>query len=60
MRVLFQDELTTKMLFGRIEKEIKEEELEKTINYIDHLNNARRKIITKCDIALQNNRKNGY
>ena len=60
MRMLFQDELITKRLFSRIRKDIKEDQLEKTISDIDYFNKSRKNIITKCDLAFQYNRKNGY
>ena len=60
MRVLFQDELTTKVLFGRIKREIQDVQLEKMIDDINCLNEARKNVITKCDIALKSNKNNGY
>ncbi len=56
MTLLFQDELTTRILFGRIEREIEEDQLEQTIIDIKYYNEAREKIITKCDLALRNNK----
>ncbi len=57
MTLLFQDELTTKVLFGRIERELAEAQFEKTIDDIKNYNEVRKNIITKCDMAFQNNKK---
>lgn len=57
MRMLFEEELTTKVLLGRIKKEIKEFQLEKAIDNLENFNQARKKVLTRCDIAFLNNEK---
>ena len=58
MNMLFQDELTTKFIFCRIDKEIKEEQLKKAINFIDYHNKKRAEVLEKCNSANKTNPKN--
>jgi len=60
MSMLFQDELTTRMLISRITREIKEEQLAKVISNLDYFNKARTKIITKYDLLSRKKRKKNF
>ena len=57
MNDLFQDEFMNTKLFYRLAKEIRKEQLNKTISEIDYLNELQSHIISKCDFTKEQNQQ---
>ncbi len=55
MKTFFQDEFMNKKLLSRITREIKKEQLERTINEIDYLNELQAHVLCRCDFTDSQN-----
>lgn len=57
MNVLFEDEFINKRVFSRLLKEIKQEQLEKTIDEISYFDELRSHILSRADFTKDQNRE---
>jgi len=57
MKTFFQDEFLNKKLLSRLTKEIRKEQLKRTIIEIDYLNEIQGQVISKCDFTPSQNQE---
>lgn len=57
MRTLFEDDFLYKKLFKRIKKDIKLNELDKTIKEISYFNELQSHVISRCDFMSSKNQE---
>lgn len=57
MKTFFQDEFMNKKLLSRLTKEIKREQLDKTISELNYLNEVQSKVISRCDFTPSQNQE---
>lgn len=60
MNDLFQDEFMNTKLLSRLAKEVRREQLNKTISEIDYLNELQSHIISRCDFTKEQNQQLNY
>ena len=57
MKTFFQDEFMNKKLLSRMVKEIRREQLDKTISELNYLNEVQSKVISRCDFTPSQNQE---
>ena len=57
MANLFQDEFISKRVLSRITKEIKREQLDKTISEMSYFNELQSQLLSRCDFTEDENRQ---
>ena len=57
MNDFFQDEFMNTKLLSRLAKEIRKEQLNKTIGEIDYLNELQSHIVSRCDFSKEQNQQ---
>ncbi len=57
MKNFFEDEFINKRVFSRLVKEVKKDQLDKTINEIDYFNELQRHLLFRCDFTSEQNKE---
>lgn len=57
MKSFFEDEFINKRILSRLVKEIKRDQLDKTINEIDYFNELQSHVLSRCDFTSEQNRE---
>lgn len=57
MNVLFEDEFINRRVFSRLVKEMKQNQLEKTIDEISYFDELRSHILSRADFTKEQNRE---
>ena len=57
MKTFFQDEFLNKKILSRLTREIKREQLDRTISEIGYLNELQSQVISRCDFTPSQNQE---
>lgn len=57
MKTFFEDEFINSKLFKRLVKEVQKEQLDKTIDEIDYLNEIQSHVLSRCDFTDSQNQQ---
>lgn len=57
MKTFFQDEFLNKKILSRLTREIKREQLDRTIDEISYLNELQSQVISRCDFTPSQNQE---
>ncbi len=57
MKTFFQDEFMNGMLLKKLVREVKKEQLNKTISEIDYLNELQSHVVSRCDFTAEENQE---
>ena len=60
MKSFFQDEFINSKVLSRLTKEIKREQLDKTISELSYLNELQSQVISRCDFSQSQNDELSY